>query len=266
MVGGLRARSIAGLGPLAGGAALALLAGCSGEAATAGADESPEEASELVVFVYDRSTSIPDHQLELARQLTEARLDELDHGDRIAGMQLLQLSLAEPPERWSQPIPPREVEDFEVSRDSVARVRFLRDAKILLRRLSEPEGRSDINGTDILSTMHDVAEELRPYRDHEATLYLFSDMLQSNRTIEMEGLRRMPPADWVQTAKANGRLPDLSGLCVVIVGARVDTPAAQRIKAFWHEYFEATGARLEDRNYMLRPVRLPVAPCGSPGP
>ena len=226
----------------------------------------PPEPRELVIFVYDRSTSIPDHQLELARRLTDERLDHMSHGDRIGGMQLLQLSLAEPPERWSQPIPEREVEGFEVSRDSVALVRFLRDAKILLRRFSDPAGRDDIGGTDILSTLHDVAEEMRPYRDYEATLYLFSDMLQSNRVIEMEGLRQMPPDNWIENAKANGQLPDLSGLCVVVAGARVDTPAAQRVKAFWDEYFEAAGATLYDRNYALRPVRLPVEPCGSAGP
>lgn len=241
------------------------VAGCSGEASDA-EPAAPPESPELVIFVYDRSTSIPDHQLELARQLTDERLDHLSHGDRIAGMQLLQLSLAEPPERWSQPIPKREVAGFEVSRDSVALVRFLRDAKILLRRFSEPEGRDDIGGTDILSTLHDVAEEMRPYREYEATMYLFSDMLQSNRVIEMEGLRQMPSDDWVENAKANGQLPDLSGLCVVVVGARIDTPASQRVRSFWDEYFEATGATLYDRNYMLRPVRLPAEPCGSAGP
>ena len=31
---------------------------------------------------------------------------------------------------------------------------------------------------------------------------------------------------------------------------------------FWDEYFEVTGARLEDVNYMLRPVTLPEYPCG----
>ena len=56
---------------------------------------------QLVVFVYDRSTSISDHQLELARQLTNDRIRKLDHGDRIAAHQLLQLSLEEPPQRWS---------------------------------------------------------------------------------------------------------------------------------------------------------------------
>lgn len=236
-------------------------AGCSAPAPDARAQPEPDEPPRLLIFVYDRSTSLPDHQVELARELTEQRLRALGHGDRIAAMQLLQLSLAEPPKRWSQKAPERELEGVELSRDSVVLQRFIRDAILLLRPFSAPEGREDINGTDILSTLHDVAAEMRAYPEYRAILYLFSDMLQSNRAIDMEGLRRMPPEDWVQRAEAEGRLPDLEGLCVVVVGARVDTEAAQRVKAFWDEYFRATGATLHDRNYMLRPVRLPEDPC-----
>ncbi len=228
-------------------------------------DPIPAEPRQVVAFVYDRSTSIQDHTLELAQRLTEARLLEMDHGDRIVGMQLLQLSLAEAPRRWSQSIPEREVQGFEIMRDSLLRVRFLMDANLLLRQLASPESRSDVNGTDILSTMHDIAEEIRAYPEHVATMYLFSDMLQSNRQIDMEGLRKMPPTGWVQQAAESGTLPDLTDLCVVVVGARVDNQAAQRVKSFWTEYFETTGARLEDRNYVLRPVRLPSAPCSSTG-
>lgn len=241
------------------GAGLLALGGCGSEPALESAV--PPSPPELAIFVYDRSTSIPDHTLELARELTRQRIFELDHGDRIAGMQLLQLSLEEPPDRWSETIPEREVEGYEVMQDSVARVRFLQDAYVLLSALAEPEGRSNIDGTDILSTLHDVAAELRGYPDHVATLYLFSDMLQSNRQIDMEGLRRMPPEDWVAASAENGTLPDLEGLCVMVVGARVDTQAAQRVKSFWTEYFAATGAKLREDNYTLRPVRLPVSPC-----
>jgi len=236
-----------------------LLVGCTAEAASK-PDAAPE-ATRLVLFVYDRSTSIPDHTLQLAQRLTNERVMALHHGDRVGGMQLLQLSLAEAPERWTQNVPERTVKDFDIARDSVLRIRFLRDATVLLGRLSDPKGREAINGTDILSTLHDVAEELRAYPDHEATLYLFSDMLQSNRQIDMENLRLMPPDDWVAKASGGGRLPDLNGLCVVVVGARVDTEPSQRVKAFWKEYFQATGATLRDQNYMLRPVRLPMNPC-----
>ncbi|MDX1392954.1 MAG: hypothetical protein R3195_01130 [Gemmatimonadota bacterium] len=242
--------------------ALALIgAACGGEDVPP-EPETPPEPRELVIFVYDRSTSIPDHTLELATQLTNERVMALDHEDRVAGVRVLQQSLAEERDAWSESVPARTIQDFEVSRDSVAKFRFLLDATVLLADLADTKGRDDIGGTDILSTLHDVAAEMRAYPDHDATLYLFSDMLQSNYQIDMEGLRLMPPDGWVREAHDGGRLPDLSGLCVVVVGARVDTPASQRVKAFWDEYFQTTGATLVDSNYMLRPVRLPLNPCG----
>ena len=235
--------------------------GC-GAADTAADPETPAEPLELVLFVYDRSTSIPDHSLELAGRLTTDRIMQLDHGDRLGGMRVLQLSLAEERQSWRDMVPGRTIEEHEIARDSVARIRFLRDATVLLGRLSDHRERDDVDGTDILSTFHDISAELRAYPGHEATVYVFSDMLQSNRQIDMEGLRLMPPDGWVADAKESGTLPDLGGVCVVVVGARVDTQAAQRIKAFWDDYFQATGATLLDSNYMLRPVRLPMNPCG----
>lgn len=216
---------------------------------------------QLVVFVYDRSTSISHHQLELARQLTNNRMRKLDHGDRIAAHQLLQLSLEEPPRRWSETVPQREFTEQAMMRDSVQRVRFLQDAQDYLVAFTDTTDRENIDGTDILSTLHDVAADLRAGPGREATLYIFSDMLQSNRAIDMEGLRLMPPSSWVEREKAAGTLPDLSGLCVYVVGARVDTNASQRVKEFWQEYFDATGAVFEARNYTLRPVELPEHPC-----
>ncbi len=236
--------------------------GCSGGGDVPPEQTLPPEPREMVLFVYDRSTSIPDHGLDLAERLTNDRIMELDHGDRLGGMRVLQLSLAEERQSWSDMVPERTVQNHEIARDSVARVRFLRDATVLLGRLSDHADRNDIDGTDILSTLHDVGAEMKAYPDHATTVYLFSDMLQSNRQIDMEGIRLMPPDGWVQEAKSSGRLPDLTGLCVVVVGARVDTQASQRVKAFWDEYFDSTGATLLASNYMLRPVRLPANPCG----
>ena len=148
-----------------------------------------------------------------------------------------------------------------MTRDSVTRARFLRDAQDYLVVFTDTTSRGDIDGTDILSTLHDVSADLQAARGRQATLYIFSDMLQSNRTIDMEGLRKMPPAGWLDGQAGNGTLPDLSGLCVYVIGARVDTGASQRVKDFWKEYFEATGAVFETRNYTLRPVELPEHPC-----
>ena len=179
----------------------------------------------------------------------------------MAAHQLLQLSLEEPPQRWSQTVPQRQFTEQAMMRDSITRARFLQDAQDYLIAFTDTAKRENINGTDILSTMHDVAADLAAAPGREATLYIFSDMLQSNRTIDMEGLVRMPPDGWIATETANGTLPDLSGLCVFVVGARVDTEASQIVKDFWTEYFEATGAILDGRSYTLRPVELPEHPC-----
>jgi len=247
-------------------ALLPLLGGCGTPEGNAAAGEGEggtavKSTPELVVFVYDRSSSIEDHQLELARQLTNERIRKLDHGDRIAAHELLQLSLDEPPKRWSETVPKRQWQEMAMSRDSTIRARFLQDAQDYLIVFTDTTGRSEIDGTDILSTMHDVAADLRAAPNRMAVLYVFSDMLQSNRTIDMEGLRRMPSSSWISQESSKGTLPDLAGLCVVVIGARVDNDASQRVKSFWDEYFEATGARLIDRNYTLRPVTLPEHPC-----
>lgn len=238
--------------------AAALVAGCGGDSVDARVNSSPPEK---VIFVYDRSGSMPNYQLDLARELTDQRVSELDHGDRIVAMQLLEASLSEPPERWTQRVPLREFPDERVSSDSVARQRFLRDARDYMQSYTDTVDRETIGGTDVLSTIHDVAADLRAHPDHRTTLYLFSDMLQANQELNFERPGATPPESWVDSAAKEGTLPDLEGLCVMVVGARVDTDAGQAVRSFWERYFEATGARLESRNYVLRPVRLPPDPC-----
>jgi len=256
-------RRSSGAGTLfAGALASVLLAGCGSQEGQG----SPASAAEArtphhLVFVYDRSTSITTQELSVYRSLTEQSLEFLDHGDRIAAVELLQLSLSEAPDRWGEQVPVKEFAELGLQRDSVSRVRFLRDARDYLRRYTDPEDRDGYLGTDILSTMFDVAEETRAFPGHETTVVIFSDMLQAAEEINMEGMMRMPPADWVERRKAEGRLPDLSGVCIVVVGARTDTADGQRVKGFWQDYFDATGAILLDRNYSLRPVRLPEDAC-----
>jgi hypothetical protein len=256
-------RKLAALGVAVGAL---MVAGCGTQEGNAAAGEGEggvlkRSPPQLVIFVYDRSTSISHHQLELARQLTNSRIRKLDHGDRIAAHQLLQLSLEEPPQRWSETVPQRQFAEQAMMRDSVTRVRFLQDAQDFLVAFTDTMDRESIDGTDILSTLHDVSADLRAAPGREGTLYIFSDMLQSNRSIDMEGLRRMPDAGWVEREHANGTLPDLSGLCIYVVGARVDTEQSQHVKDFWQQYFDVTGAVFETRNYTLRPVDLPEHPC-----
>ena len=213
---------------------------------------------EHVAFVFDRSASIQEPQIAKAYELMRARIATLTHADRITAMELLQRSIEEVPTRWSEDVPRRERSDLMLASDSVAVDRFLRDATAYLRSFADPKGRDQIMGTDILSTLHDLSEEFRARDNTSKTLYLFSDMLQSTSTIEMEG-GTVPSANWIASAADEGIIPDLTGVCVVVVGARVDTRAGQRVKAFWKNYFDAAGATLLDANYSYRPVRLPGA-------
>jgi hypothetical protein len=234
------------------------LPGCGGEAAPPPA--APEPPRQFILL-YDRSSSILDHELQHYRELTDGIAGELGHGDRIVAMELLQLSLAEAPRRWAQEVPQREFQDRAMSRDSLSLARFATDVRDYLTTFTDAADREELLGTDILSTLQDAGDEIRGYPGYRTVLVIFSDMLHATQELNMEGLQRMPPPDWVQRAVAEGRLPDFSGVCVLVSGARVDTPAAQRVKAFWMDYFQATGATLLDRNYGYRPPRLVPESC-----
>lgn len=224
---------------------------------TAGAPE-----PELVIFVFDRSASVPDFTLTLARDLTERRLAELAHGDRIAAVQVLQRSRDEPPRRWSQDIPAR---GGESPRDSAMRADFLRDARLFLADFTDTTEPREILETDLLSTFHDVTEELWTFEGRRATAYLFSDMLQSNPRMNMEE-GSVPSEEWVRDAASGAALPELAGLCVVVIGAGSDTERGRAVREFWEAYFRAAGATLRAENYLLRPPRLPDDPCPATGP
>lgn len=233
-------------------------AACTGGSAK---ESEAERLPVLTIFVYDRSGSVSNYQLALARELTNARIGALTHDDRIAAVQVLRESLDERPERWWQEVPGRQWKDREVARDSVIRERFLRDAKAYLAAFTDTTSREQINATDILSTLHDVSAIVRASPEHRPILYLFSDMLQANRALNMERPAGTELTPWIRDAAADGKLPDLSGVCVVAAGARTDTDAGQRVKRFWKEYFDAAGATLTDANYQYRPVRLSEQPC-----
>ncbi|MEX1256111.1 MAG: hypothetical protein WEG36_00680 [Gemmatimonadota bacterium] len=242
--------------------AIVIASGCSelpGERLAQASD--PLNPPSLVIFAFDRSSSILEHELAHAASLTRDRMRRLTHGDRFVALEILQLSLVEEPHRWAQQVPEREFPDRTMPRDSVTLARFLQDARDYVGIFTDPAGREEIRGTDILSTLHLVDEELAVNPGHLSTLVLYSDMLQANEIMNMEGLVRMPPADWVARQAAARTLPDLSGLCVVVVGAVDDNDRSQVVRRFWEEYFEATGAELREPNYGYRPVQIPVQPC-----
>ena len=80
-------------------------------------------------------------------------------------MELLQLSLAEAPRRWAQDVPAREFQDRAMSRDSIALARFVTDVRNYLASFTDTADREELLGTDILSTLQNVGDEVRSYPD-----------------------------------------------------------------------------------------------------
>ena len=225
----------------------------------------PTPAHDLMVFVFDRSSSMKPHEVAHAHELVRERVAHLGWGDRIVALQMLEHTLDEKPVRWAQDAPEPEFPGRTLPSDSVSRARFVRDVADYLDTFAQDGDGGPIEGTDILSTMHLVASELRADPDAHATLYLFSDMLQVSAALNMERAAPPPGERWAQTQDSLGSLPDLRGLCVVVIGALDDTASGRSVRDFWKAYFRTAGAMLENANYSYRPVRLPSRPCGSPG-
>jgi hypothetical protein len=105
--------------------------------------------------------------------------------------------------------------------------------------------------TDILATLFTASQYLHGADHRPTTIILLSDMLQSANGIEMEGLKSMPPPGWIDQQQKLGTIPDLTGVCIVVVGADASTAAGVTIRDFWTEYFKAAGATFDPRNYVL---------------
>ena len=109
----------------------------------------------------------------------------------------------------------------------------------------------EIPRTDIVSTLHTASEYAQDANGRKTTVVLLSDMLQSANGIEMERLRRMPPAGWIAQQRVAGALPDLGGVCVAAVGADGTTKEGAAVKQFWTKYLKAAGADFRESNYRL---------------
>jgi hypothetical protein len=69
--------------------------------------------------------------------------------------------------------------------------------------------------------------------------------------LELERAGGIPGRQWLQERQRAGRLPDLRNVCVVVVGADVQTARGVAVRAFWRAYLEAAGATLGMYQTML---------------
>ncbi|HEX7050814.1 MAG TPA: vWA domain-containing protein [Longimicrobiales bacterium] len=243
--------------------AVALLAACGsgpGEdpaatpaagAADTGAAPTAAATPRQVIVLLDLSASQTPAMLAESRRFLDGLVERLGFGDRIVLLEVHRAGVREAARRWADTFP-RLPDPGHISMRDRTRLEGARDAaRSVARAFFDSASAGKALHTDLFATLHIAAEYARDGGGRRTVLVLLSDMLQSDGNIEMERLRRMPPADWITRQRAAGVLPNLRGACVVVVGADATTRAGTAVRDFWVEYFEAAGARLRRENYRL---------------
>ena len=224
----------------------------SGNASEPGADPAPPTAPRLVVAVVDFSGSQTTHAVREARGYLEQVVEGLGYGDRFVLLEMYRTGSRDSVGKFVQdmpdPIRPGSITSYDRRQLDAAKA----GVKNALPIFFDPRFVGSVTTTDLLTTLHIASEYLRDADGRATQLVLLTDMYQSTPAWEFEGARRMPPTGWVGLQSTEGMLPDLAGACVVIIGADPTTPAGQRVRRFWTEYFSATGANLPEGNYRLR--------------
>jgi hypothetical protein len=118
-----------------------------------------------------------------------------------------------------------------------------------------------VDHTDIFSTLQIAGEVVRDGGQRTRVLVILSDMLQSSRGIEMDGLRHMPPKDWLRNQESTNQIPRFDRTCVLIVGADPTSSGSATIREFWFEYFKTAGADLSPDNYRATPPADDIPFC-----
>ncbi len=228
----------------------------SASGASEGSSNDPANAAQptarTVVAVIDFSGSLTSHSVGEAREYLEKVVEDLDYGDRFVLLEMYRTGSRDSVGSFVQdmpdPIQSGAVTSYDRRELNAARRGVLNALPIFF----DPNLVRSVPTTDLLTTMHIAAEHLHDAGDREKELIILSDMLQSTQRFEFEGAQRMPPDGWIPSQAEGEMLPSLEGTCVVVVGADHTTPEGQRVRRFWEDYFDATGARLDAGDYRLR--------------
>lgn len=225
-----------------------------GEEEPAREDAEDAATGPATVFLFDRSSSVPDQLLVQSRELTRRRIGELPGGGPLVVRGVG--GGDDDGERWTVPRgwPGAGQEDF------------LPDVRERVVALTETSRRGREARSDLIGALDLLGEELDDGARAGAVVYVFSDMLQVGGDLDFEGSDPGSARAWLERRAEEGELPDLGGVCVVVVGAHEDTVRQRAARSFWEAYFRAAGAVLLPENYTGRMVHLPSDPCPSVGP
>jgi hypothetical protein len=223
-----------------------LFAGCS----EAGETQPVPPSRTHYVAIVDRSTSISQAESESFRALTSKLIDQLSYGDRLdifvayaegRGQGTVETSREMPMARNQANPLPRERGALESAKESLQRG----SATVF-----EVYPR---DWTDLVSSLRDAEEQFRGTEYDRKVLVLMSDMLHcvpGDRPTCMDDQAWIGPssADEIGAAAISGAT-GLSGACVWVFGAEVDTERDLAVRDFWLEFFRVAGANFSAARY-----------------
>jgi hypothetical protein len=231
--------------------------------ACAGADGSvlPHEYHSYVVGI-DISGSRTQNELAESKQLLNALIDKLEVGDKLTLVEMYQGGKT-PARQWTDSTrTPRNPEKIGPSE-----LRRLDDFKAIARMqaqiLFDTTRAKEIRNTDILGTLVRAADYSRPASNTRRILLLLSDMINDTPDVTMTTREAIPTDDWIKHLSAEGRIPELRGVCVMVSGADVSTARGAAIRSFWEKYFQAAGAHLDPENYRNMIANAADLSCGA---
>jgi len=149
--------------------------------------------------------------------------------------------------------------------DYERRIRQQRDAvmktaEALVRK--PPSGRL---GHNIIDSMQLAESAFATFRGDRELLVIFSDMIEQSKRYDFTGenLTAARIDQIINQERAAGRVPDLRGVEVCVVGAGASptgglaTERLLAIRQFWLTYFKATGAHLPKERYSSALLKCP---------
>ncbi len=230
-----------------------VLSGCKSQPVAA---STPLAGGREYVLIVDLSASRSSAMEQEEKNFLHSLAQQLKYGDQVVMLQTQQDGLKDRPKRWILSMPATQDPLLEIKRDAS----HFKSAQEGLENAVDYSFRmpsdATIQHTDILTTLHLAAESIQDgLPGRPATVILLSDMLQSANGIR-DGAVQEDACPWVDRA-AKDRWPDtfLGGACVIVIGADSTNAAGVKVKRFWEDYFAATGASLNERDYRATPPR-----------
>ena len=221
------------------------LEGC-GRDANARDGSNPAHGTRYIIAV-DVSGSRSAEQLQEARNFAQEVINTLHNGDQIVLMRVYEYGMDRSAFAWSDTI--KSAKDSRALRrsDTLQVRRVQREAQAELPLFFDESLLSKTHHTDIISTLHHIADRARVGDGRRTVVYLVSDMLHSTPELNLE--RALPPPSWLSQKASEGLIPSLAGVCLVAIGPNVSTHRGVAVRGFWQEYARAAGTEFRTENY-----------------